>query len=191
MRRPRRRPPHRRPAPPHGEQPTPPRVRRLLQRAHRQMENGQHADAAQIFEQLARSAEDRGNVQRTPGLYLQAARANILAGDLPRGMTLMKTGLGILQSQQRWPALLRAGQRASADLQEFGHPEEAQHIQTWLNAVLPERSDANGKAEVRPERGLLPLKCPFCGGVLRPDDVEMLDAVTGECPYCGSAVRQE
>jgi len=155
------------------------------------LEIGDHASAAAIFEQLARGAHDRGRLQHAPNLYLQAARANLLAGNAAQGKELVKLSLGILAELQRWPALRRFGQRIVDELQQFGQPEFAAEISAWLTETLPESVGMESHPGEQPRRGILPLKCPFCGGVLRPDEIEMLDEFTGECSYCGSAIRKE
>ena len=165
--------------------------RKRLRRAHRLLEIGEHASAATIFEQLARRAHDRGLLHHAPNLYLQAARANILAGAPQQAKELIDLGLGILAEKQRWPALQRMGGRVVLELEQLGSPDLATEIDNWLTSTLP--TDIHSQSQERPmaQRGILPLKCPFCGGVLRPDEVEMLDTETGECSYCGSAVRKK
>jgi hypothetical protein len=34
----------------------------------------------------------------------------------------------------------------------------------------------------------LPAQCPYCGGPLRSDQVEWIDAQRAECGYCGGVV---
>lgn len=188
MRRPRR--PMRRRNAPFGPSQNVPKALRLLRQAHHMMERGRHSDAAAIFEQLAREAHDRGKLQHVPNLYLQAARANLLAGQIDQGNNLIREGLGLLAKNQRWRLLHRSGERVIVELQGFGFPDMAAEIEAWLQKTLPEPPENYRSAQLV-ERGLLPLKCPYCGGVLHPDDVEMLDEITGECPFCGSSVRKD
>jgi hypothetical protein len=162
--------------------------RRQLQLAHRLMENGSHDRASVIFENLARGAHDRGMVRHAPNLYLQAARANILGGSVESGKKLIYQALGILKNTQRWPALARMGQRVVDELQQLGHEDAAIEVSDWVKQTLPDSIESYAQPS-KNRSPSLPLKCPFCGGVLRPGEVEMLDQITGECPYCGSAVR--
>jgi hypothetical protein len=151
------------------------------------MENGNHAGAAKLFERLARGAEDFGKPRLAPNLYLQAGRANILGGDSGRGEALLIQGLTILAKNQRWPALAGTGQRVLKELHQMGFPEITDHVSKWLAATLPEPIESYQPHHQSAAQ--LPLKCPYCGGALRPGEVEMHDEVTGECPYCGSALR--
>ena len=162
--------------------------RRQLRRAHHLMETGQHTEAAFIFERLARGAHDRGLLRHTSNLYLQAGRANLLAGSTENGSELIQLGLSIIADGKHWPALARQGQRVIDELKQLGYVELSDKIATWLLNTLPEPLDHYQQIR-QPHR--LPLKCPYCGGALRPDEVEMLDHNTGECPYCGSAIRGE
>jgi hypothetical protein len=87
--------------------------------------------------------------------------------------------------------LHRAGNLTIAELHQFGHDQLADEIGAWLAETLPELPQQSDHPVKRAHLATLPLKCPFCGGVLRPDQIEWFDDVTGECPYCGSAVREE
>jgi len=165
--------------------------RKRLRRAHHLLEIGDHASAATIFEQLARGAHDRGRLHHAPNLYLQAARANILAGNTEQGKELIILGLGILVDGKRWPQLHRLGNRVVYELGQLGQPDMATEFEKWLTKTLPADHLDKPQQQATARRRQMPLKCPFCGGVLRPDEVEMLDTETGECPYCGSAIRKE
>jgi len=181
-----KRPIHRR-ARPTGQRNLNSRPRMLLRRAHHMMENGEHAGAAKIFEHLAKGANDRGMLKSAPNLYLQTARAQLLSGDVEQGQNNVFEGLKIFANHQRWPALAHSSQRILNELERLGYPNVAENVSTWLVETLPEPIESYPL----PQKELmkLPLKCPFCGGVLRPNEIEMLDRDAGECPFCGSAIR--
>ena len=174
---------------PMGAPPQQNRAQRALQRAHRLMEIGDFTNAADIFERLARGAHDRGILRQAPRLYLQAGRAHLLAGDSVRGADFVRQGLNILAEAQRWGQLYRAGLRVVDELEQWGYAELAREFEAWLKAILPEGPDAYQSAGIPSQRPQLPIHCPSCGGPIRADDVEWLDAATAECPYCGSGVR--
>ena len=161
---------------------------KLLQRAHRMMENGEHAGAARIFENLARKAEDRGRLRYAPHFYLQAGRTNILCGQIQPGADLLKHGLALLAKSEQWSVLARSASRVMDELQKLGHPGISVEINNWLSSSLPEPLE-NYNQLSQPAAAPLPLKCPKCGGALWPGEVEMIDEAAGECPYCGSAIR--
>ncbi len=166
--------------------PSPP-TQRMLQRAHRSMELGEHANAAALFEQLAREAHDQNRLRQAPRLYLQAARGYILAEDMRLADAQLWIGLGILAEQRNWIQLHTIGQRIIHELEEWGHQQIAQNVKIWLSDTLPNKTLPTQHEQIT--RALLPVKCPSCGGAILPDEVDWLDNNTGECPYCGSAVR--
>ncbi len=185
----RRRSPMRRRRRPMGPPPQHDRAHRALQRAHRSMENGDYANAATIFERLARGAHDRGMLRQAPRLYLQAGRAYTLAGNTEKGTDLLRQGLNIFVAAQHWGRLHQTGQRVVDELEQWGHADHTKEFEEWLKDTLPEKAETYqdaGRSTRRPE---LPLHCPSCGGPIRADEVEWQDASTAECPYCGSGVR--
>lgn len=193
----RRRPPMRRPM--HPRRPARPgmaaprnRAHKELERAHHLMERGDYANAAELFERLARNAYDKGKMRQAPRLFLQAGKANILAGDLQQGEHMLRQGLEIIATAQKWQILHNAGNRAIDELEQWGHSELAADFKKWLDETLPGGSVSFRQAQglIREQRPQLPLTCPSCGGPIRPDDVEWLDARTAECPYCGSGLRE-
>jgi DNA-directed RNA polymerase subunit RPC12/RpoP len=165
--------------------------RKMLQRAHRLMEVGDHTNAAVIFERLARGAHDRGILKTAPYLYLQAARANLLAGKTDRGVGMIYQGLETLAESQRWLALQRAGRRSVEELTVWGLSIQATELAGWLKETLPKDALEERLDQVQPRRGQLPLKCSNCGGTLRSDEVEWIDRDTAACPYCGSTIQNE
>jgi hypothetical protein len=157
---------------------------------------GNYEEAAEIFERLAKGAQDRGILKHAPFLYLQAAHCCLLASKTDRGVGLMSQGLRLLEETQRWPALHKAGERSVTELKNLGHTEVAEKIQEWLDETLKDHPEATS-----PEYGTpyatqkripkLPSKCPHCGATLRSDQAEWIDETTAECIYCGSAVKSE
>jgi hypothetical protein len=155
------------------------------------MEKAEFDSAAAIFETLARKARDRGMLRQAPRLYLQAGKAHILAGHQNRGQVALQQGLDILAETERWPALDQAGQRVIDELESWGYDQIAEEFKTWLKENLPDDEKVYQTPARALRRPALPLKCPTCGGPLRPDEVEWLDHVTAACPYCGGSVRAE
>lgn len=169
------------------------RAQRELNRAHHLMEKGDYANAAELFERLARVAYDKGMLRQAPRLFLQTGKAYVLAGDLQQGQDNLRQGLEILAKSKKWQILYNAGTRVVEELEQWGHNDLAAEFKTWLEKILPET--AEGYQKVQPsirggKRPQLPLTCPSCGGPIRPDDVEWLDATTAECPFCGSGMRE-
>jgi hypothetical protein len=160
----------------------------MLQHANRLFENGNYAEAAQAFEQLARGAEERYS-ERAPFLYLEAGRAAIFGGQNQAGLAHLRRGLTLLASQGRHLRMHMLGGRIVNDLNARGLKQEADEIAGLMKANLPEQSAPQEAAPAK--KPILPTHCPNCGGALRPDEIEWLDEATAECAYCGSMVRGE
>lgn len=173
----------------HQGMPIPPRVHKDLRRANHLSELGDHINSGVIFERLANETYDLGIIRHSPMLFLQASYAFILAGEVDKGVDLAKKGFGILKESNRWQKLLISGSRVIATLSDAGYPNQASHIQTWLDNIMNSHKDA--KTSVRKSRGKLPPKCPYCGASILSDEVSWIDNKFAECIYCGSAVSIE
>jgi tetratricopeptide (TPR) repeat protein len=175
-----------RPIPPGGG------PRQALINANRLEESGHYRDAAEIFERLARGAEQRGILKHAPFLYLRSAHCYLHASNAEHAIDLMNQGLQLLENTQRWSALYKAGERSVFELKETGHAEAASELQAWLDKTLKDHPEAIQAATAPSKPSLkLPSKCPFCGATVRSDQVEWIDEETAECLYCGSAVQAE
>lgn len=161
-----------------------------LRRANELMAAGQYATAADIFEQFANGAQQRGG-PRAPQFFLQAGRCRVLAGQVPRGMTLLKQGLSIIAKRGNWRHLQNASQRIMAELNQRGLNAESAEIETWLKQTIPAGFTSGLGAGPEKTKHVLPTNCHGCGGPLHADEVEWTDDITAECPFCGSAVRAE
>lgn len=166
------------------------RAHRELQRAHHLMEIGDYKNAADLFERLARALYDRGILRQAPGLFLQAGKACILAGDLERGRRNLRQGLEILVEARQWQRVHHLGNRVVSELEDWGHKDLSDEFKSWLDEILPDQPDLFSAGASSQKRPQLPLTCPACGGPIRPNDVEWLDANTAECPYCASGLRE-
>jgi hypothetical protein len=162
--------------------------------ANRLMAEGQFAAAAGKFEMLAESAR-AGNLPVAPRLFFQAARANWRAGQIPRGMQLLRTGLGIQGAAGALGPVFRISSAAIRELEETGHPQEAREVKEYLSGIPGWNEAAALKAEAAAPAAevppFLPAHCGQCGAVVRLDEVEWIDAHTAECAYCGSPIRPE
>jgi len=160
-----------------------------LKRAHQMLENGKHSGAAALFEALAHTGQDRNFRHQAPHLYLQAARASFLAGIPEIGFQQLNQGLSIFVGAKRWPSLAKAGRRIVEDLNQIGYPEYANRVLAWLGIILPEPLESYSQGASILKRSQ--FKCLTCGGVMRPDEIELLEEDIGECLYCGSLLQGE
>ncbi len=159
-----------------------------LQHATRLMASGEYTEAAGIYEQFAEIALAR-NGPRTPWFFLQAGQARLLQGQVSVGMQHILQGLGLLAARGQLQKLYHAGTRFTTELNSRGHSAEATQLQDYLKKTLPAGFVPRSGAGLEAPHPVLPTTCPGCGGPIRSDEVDWVDAVTAECPYCGSAVR--
>ncbi len=172
-----------------------PRVREALFRAHRALEQGDTARAAQIFHRLARGAARRGMVLRAAGLLLEAAYAEALGGEARRAADDALRALEGLADRPLPERVAATAERVAEALRKGGHTAEAEEVEQALEGALERagtsrREVADRFARARAGRqGTLPAKCPSCGGPLLPDELAWHGPDTAECPYCGSVVK--
>jgi hypothetical protein len=153
------------------------------------MENGNHAEAATLFERLARSTLDLGMSRRATFLLIQAARARFLGGQPEMGMAIAQEGLRIQADAGRWETLRRAGDRLTAELSRMGFPDQSQALSNWLGNLQQGKPIAAPQAQ--PQHPQLPVTCTQCGAIVRPDEVDWVDSQTAECAYCSSILTSE
>ena len=157
-------------------------VVRRLRRAHRLLEAGEYAEAAESFEPIAEEAGTLGLPLAAP-LSVEAGVAWILAGELERGLTFAERGLDWLHEGEPGPRLAILRDRVVEALQKTGHPSEA--------SALMQKYAGGPRPRMTSVRGRLPPSCPQCGGRVRPDEVEWVDNSTAVCDYCGSILQAE
>lgn len=176
--------PGRRPGRPPGVNPRVERALNRLRHANRCMETGRFEDAANIFLDLAKKAENRG-IQRAPQLYLQAGRAWVLANDKKRGLNELKYGLNLMLSYKQYRRFSPALQRVCTDLRRLDQEELAQKIEQEFADSIKEHE----QPAVPQQHAVLPSTCPKCGAVVRPDELEWLDTSRAYCDYCGTVLE--
>jgi DNA-directed RNA polymerase subunit RPC12/RpoP len=162
-------------------------ARQDLQRANRLMEIGDFVNAAFLYEKLARQVHDLGRSRQAAHLYIQAARARILASQVQPGLDVFQQGLSIFAQAGLWEAFERVGSRAVDELRQLDQPQAAQDLEHRLDAMRQNHPPSMTPAEMKESlHRALPLKCPSCGATVRPDEVEWIDEDRAACDYCGS-----
>jgi hypothetical protein len=190
-----RRPPPRRPYRrrfPLGRPPRP-AARKALQRlrkAHALIAQGEFEQAARILSELANAAAKRG-IDRAPNLALQAARAWFEAGEIERGMHMIRMALQYMHRVGALRKLHQVSGRVLSELRSRGLTEEAAAIEVEIKEMLA-GVDVSGFQIPQPSKTAhLPAQCPHCGGNVRSDEVDWIDAHSATCNYCGSVLVQE
>jgi len=157
-----------------------------LQQANQLMARGEYQHAANLFAELADGAERR-SIPRAAQLHLQAARALLQAGDKTAAVKRIKHSVDLFEKTGQQDKLARLAPRILHELREHGLEEDAVSLEVRL-ADLPRSSDTGDHGRAG---GSLPSKCDSCGGSVRSDEVEWVDAHSAVCPYCGSVLQRE
>jgi len=166
------------------------RAMRRLREANAFLARGEFSEAALILEGLANQAADRG-VDRAPNLALQAARAWLEAGETERGIQMTRMALQYMHRTGQLRKLNQLGTRTVSELKSRGLSQEATAVEAEINEMLA-GVDTSAFQQVQAGKPAnLPAKCPQCGGNVRRDEVEWIDATSAECDYCGSVLVQE
>jgi ribosomal protein S27AE len=171
-----------------------PGPRQLLIHANQLKDSGNFEEAAEIYERLARGAENRGMLVRAPHLYLEAAACRLSAKQAQPGIDLMWQGFRLLEKTKRWNAIFKNEKAATAELQRAGQAEAADKLQAWVDQTLEDHPEAISSIPlpgIAQKPAKFPPKCPQCGASVRVDRAEWIDETNLECPYCGSAIQPE
>ncbi|MBN1264520.1 MAG: hypothetical protein JXA25_03445 [Anaerolineales bacterium] len=185
----RRRPGHQRP-PFRRRAANNPRLERSLARlryANRFMEAGHFIDAANIFNDLARKAEDR-SIPRAPQLYIQAGRALTLAGEIDNGMLSLNKGLQLMLDHYQLQRFQVASYRVIQDLRKQGFENQALQLENTFAEYSKNRPTTPVKPQT--QHPPLPPSCPDCGAVVRPEELEWINKNQAYCDYCGSVLER-
>lgn len=161
-----------------------------LRRAHQLYDDEKFAESGAVFEEIASQAENR-NHPHSPQLFLQAGRANIMAGNGEKGIGLLVRGLRKMGELGRHRQLIAASARILWVVEVHVEIKQFTNLQHKIDQLLKEYN-----LDLRPqsptlEQPKLPTKCPQCGGTVHPDEVEWHMNRTAECEYCGSILEAQ
>jgi len=161
---------------------------RLLDRAHRLLREGQAAEAAPLFAELAQAAESHAMPERAAQLHLQTARALGRAGARSDLLAPALRAVALLAASGDLNLLGAAGPRFVQELHDQGYTAEADQVQRAVTAALGVAAAPAAAPPVPAGPARLPATCPQCGGPVRSDEVEWIDEASAECAYCGSTL---
>jgi hypothetical protein len=153
-----------------------------LDEAHRALAAGRPLEAAVIFARLAVELEGAGQPVRAANLHAQAAHAFADARDGARALEQARAALRMFVQRQ----MVR---RAAVFLGNISHKLNRGGLTSAAEAL--ELEFGKGLPAVAPSRGRLPAACPKCGGPVRSDEVDWMDATSAECVYCGAILQTE
>jgi hypothetical protein len=162
---------------------------RGVEQARELLDQGHFSAAASAFEELAVAAEARSG-PGAPMLYIQAGRAQVLAGQPTAGLDYLKKGLQLLAERGRWVRFQRLSRRITAELRQAGLNSEADDLAHFTELALP-KGIHFAAAPAFGHRPSLPTHCPSCGAAIKPDEADWIGENTVECDYCGSPINAQ
>lgn len=162
-------------------------VLRRINQAHALNAEGQHRQAAILFEELALDAP-RQDIRRAPQFAIQAGMAWLAAGENERALDRFRRALGAIRRHAQPRRYQSASQRVFERLRQHGLTAEAAALEAELERQPFEPAQA-GEPPSAPAARRLPGKCASCGSTLRSDEVEWIDDDSAACDYCGSVIE--
>lgn len=161
-----------------------------LRLAHRLFDEERFAEAGEAFEELATQAERR-NLPRSPQLFLQAGRANIMAGSSEKGFELLVRGLRLMGEHGQHRRLIAVSARILQAAELRANKQQATKLKRMIEQMLQQYGLDLGSPSHAPKQARLPTKCPQCGGTVHPDEVKWFKNHAAECEYCGSILEAQ
>ncbi len=181
----RKRPPrHRRPFQP-IRRPLRRAVLRQLRIANELLDAGKMQQAAEQFEQLATKAAARDYPQAAQ-LFLRAGRARLEANQTAVGLAHVNQAVMLFAQNGQVDRLYKLRPRLIEALKQHGLEREAIELDRAIHDILDKNPQTQTHLSTSQPKLGFPAKCKFCGANLRPDEMEILDQMTGVCGYCGS-----
>jgi hypothetical protein len=151
------------------------------------MAEGSYKEASIIFKDLAEAAERRG-IPRAPQLFLQAGNAALKNAESKHAVVLVTHGLHLMAKLGQYRRLPVATKRVLDELQEHGLQDERDALEKEMQQILAQQ-ELSLTLIPQTQKPRLPVKCPQCGGVVHPQEVDWIDDRSASCDYCGSILE--
>lgn len=158
-------------------------------RAHRLLNRGRTARAAELFSEEAAAVEQMGQ-PAAPMLYIESGRAQLRSGQRDLAAESYRRGLELLIAAGRTDRLQSLGRLAVSELQLAGIKQLAEDYGDMVERAISE-SGPSTMLQPAVHAAQLPSKCPYCGGNVRSAEVDWLAPDEPACAYCGSPLIRE
>jgi hypothetical protein len=159
-----------------------------VQQANQLRAAGRPAESGAAFARLAQEMEAAAHPRRAANLHAQAAHAYADARAEAPALAHAQAALRLFIRFQMLERTHAFYGNITRKLQSCG-------FTSALNALQSEFAPQAGRQPVEPDetpaaaRGRLPAACPQCGGPVRSDEVDWIDANSAECPFCGAVIQ--
>lgn len=160
-----------------------------LMQANRLVEKGKLNEAGAEFARLAEELAE-ARPRQAANLHAAAAYAFVGAGAAEQALQDAAQALQMFQQYrmlQRFPVFFA---NITREMQEQGMHAAAQQLESEFG-LDAQQAQPGPDAGAEERRGTMPAACPHCGGAVRSDEVQWVDAFSAECNYCGGIIRAE
>jgi hypothetical protein len=155
------------------------------------MAQGKFADAGKLCLQFSDQAAQGGFIRAAVNMALLGTRA-FIQGKLPDdALNAARRALDLIMNAGKPQRATRAMPTIIAVMRANGFTAQAATLEKGATARLAKANLKLGQpfGQAQGEAASLPSSCPNCGGALRSDNAEWIDATSVECPWCGSTVK--
>ena len=156
-----------------------------FEHANQLMADGQPRQAAETYTRLARRLAELGRPRQAANQHARAAEAWLAAGVVDRATNQAQEVLGLFNRMGSRERAKEFKAEFAAQLKAFNLSESAEIFEKE-NTALPQRAAPRA---VEMQRKQLPASCPQCGGPVRGDEIEWIDAYSAECDFCGATIN--
>ncbi len=167
------------------------RGQKFVQEVQALMAQGRFVEAGKMCVQLSGEAAQRGLIGPAVRMSLIGARAYVQAKQPDEALNLARRALGLMMTAGNPQRATRAIPTAIAFMRANGYAAQAATLEKEASAKLAQMGLKLGQpfGQGQGEAASLPSTCPNCGGAIRSDNTEWIDATSVECPWCGSTVK--
>jgi hypothetical protein len=159
--------------------------------AERLMQEARYAQAAERFAQLAHSAAERAMPEAAGELFLRAARCYAETNSIEQADYCTEQAIHLFIQARRPRRVHQVLRRVVTALERRGRHNDAERLRREVEQAFQGMEPLVAAMPAPARRGQLPVRCPSCGGPLKPDEVAWSDPNTAECSYCGGVVSAE
>ena len=155
------------------------------------MAQGKFAEAGKLCLQYSDQAAQGGFIRAAVNMALLGTRAYI-QGKLPaEALTAARRALDLMLNAGKPQRATRAMPTVIAVLRANGFSAQAATLEKEAMERLAKAGLKLGQpfGQGQGEAASIPASCPNCGGALRSDSAEWIEATSVECPWCGSTVK--
>ncbi len=177
------------------------RPRDKLLQARALLRDGQFAQAAPLFEELATLARQNNMPGLAGEAALRAAQCYVRSGNMPQADERGHDAVRFLIQAGHYERVAQVAPRIIQALERNGRQSEAQALREELRRAAPGARRLGrrpvgplrrrfGPPEARPlVQRQLPTSCPSCGAPVRADEVDWTGPANAACAYCGAGLQ--